>query len=83
MTLPDISSQPPGPAARLAALPAPLEQLQLDLAGAVARLRQVRDEFGGDFGAAGVIGMRVLTCDLPRLEKHLTDEARAFIEAAQ
>lgn len=46
--------------------------LQLDLLGLVVRLEQIREE---ESGADGFLFHRVLTCDLPRLRQHITDEA--------
>lgn len=53
--------------------------LQLDLATLVARLEQIREE-GYDNGHWLVD--RVITCDLPRLERHLSGEARQAIDDA-
>lgn len=51
----------------------PPEKLQLDLLCLVARLEQVRD--GGGWDEELLVADRVLTCDLPRLRKHLPVEA--------
>lgn len=56
-----------------------MSPLQLDLATVVGRLAQVRDEYGGDFAAAGIIAERLITCDLPRLEGHLDSDAQALL----
>jgi hypothetical protein len=62
-----------------------LDGLELDLASAVARLRQLRDE-GWDAGLlelnpfGALLLERVLTCDLPRLEQHITPRAAALLD---
>lgn len=53
-------------------------QLQLDLATAVARLQQLRDEHGEDMQA--FLMHRLTTSDLPRLRGHLDAELRAMID---
>ena len=55
--------------------------LQLDLVSVVARLRQIRDE-GGIPGSslAEFLWDRVMTCDLPRLENHLTPATVAWMK---
>ena len=51
----------------------------IDLASAVARMRQASAEPG--FETQGVVHERIFTCDLPRLEGWLPEEARREIEA--
>jgi hypothetical protein len=46
----------------------------IDLCGAVVRMRQVQREEGT--GHLSIIHERIFTCDLPRLEAYLPDEAR-------
>lgn len=53
-------------------------QLQLDLATAVARLQQLRDEHGEEMQAFLV--HRLTTSDLPRLRAHLNAQLRAMID---
>lgn len=53
--------------------------LQVDLATAVARLRQIR---GDGYDNGHWLLDRVITCDLPRLERHLSAEARAAVDVA-
>src|SRR5688500_16917760 len=65
--------QPPRPTELL------MDALQLDLATIVARLEQVQ-EAGGFEHACPIVVDRILTCDLPRLREHLTEEAAALIE---
>ena len=57
--------------------------LQLDLLSVVARLRQIREDDGsGMYGSdlTTLLWERVMTCDLPRLESHLTPETVAWME---
>ena len=49
----------------------------VDLASAVARMRQASEEPG--FGGLSVVHERIFTCDLPRLEAYLPEEARREI----
>ncbi len=49
----------------------------VDLASAVARMRQVAGE--EDFGTLSIVHERIFTCDLPRLESYLPGEARREI----
>lgn len=49
--------------------------LQWDLLGLVVRLEQIQEE---ESGADGFLFYRVLTCDLPRLRQHITDETWAW-----
>lgn len=55
-----------------------VDALQLDLATIVARLEQVQAEGGWD-KACPIVLDRILTCDLPRLREHLTEEAAALL----
>lgn len=57
---------------------APPTGLQMDLLTVVLRLRQYRDELaaGRDGFAWWLMDARILGCDLPRLEGHLTAETR-------
>jgi hypothetical protein len=48
-----------------------------DLASAVARMRQASTEEG--FAAGSIVHERIFTCDLPRLEAWLPEEARRDI----
>lgn len=62
--------------------------LQLDLVTVVARLRQVKravDDGGSGFYGddCSVVFERIFTCDLPRLEGHLTAEARELLARAE
>jgi hypothetical protein len=60
--------------------------LQLDLVTVVARLRQIKADGGcGFYGEplALLLWDRVMTCDLPRLEGHLTEASLAFLERAE
>ncbi len=56
-----------------------MDDLQLDLGCIVARLIQVQNE-GGFSQANPVVVDRILTCDLPRLQGHLSAEARALVD---
>lgn len=62
-----------------------LHPAELDLACAVARLRQIRDE-AWDAGTLELTSFgsllleRVLTCDLPRLEQQLSPRAAALLD---
>ena len=57
------------------------KSFQLDMLGLILRLRQIRNE--GGLIDSGVIADRVITCDLPRLERHLTPEQWAWIRWAE
>lgn len=57
-----------------------MDDLQLDLAATVARLRQVKRE---GYDQIPDIAERLWTCDLPRLERHLSAEALAAVEDAE
>lgn len=57
-----------------------MDELQMDLATVVARLRQVRRE---GYNQIPDIAERLWTCDLPRLEGHLSAEALAAVEDAE
>ena len=58
----------------------PLDDLQLDLAATVARLRQVARE---GYDAIPDVAERLWTCDLPRLERHLSADAMAAVLDAE
>jgi len=58
-------------------------ELQLDLLSIVARLRQIREDDGSGFYGSDLTTLlwnRIMTCDLPRLESHLTPETVAWME---
>lgn len=55
-----------------------IEQIQLDIACAVARMEQAHAEAGTPLG--DLLLMRLATCDAPRLRNHLTPEALALLE---
>lgn len=55
-----------------------VDQLQLDLACAVARMEQASREAGTPLG--DLLLMRLATCDAPRLRKHLNSEGRAMLD---
>lgn len=57
-----------------------MDDLQLDLAATVARLRQVKRE---GYDQIPDIAERLWTCDLPRLEGHLSAEAWAAVQDAE
>lgn len=59
---------------------APPVGIQLDLLSAIVRLRQIGEELeaGRDGFAMWLLTDRVLTCDVPRLESHLTDATRTW-----
>jgi hypothetical protein len=59
-----------------------LDGLQIDLASTVARLRQLRDEQATLWRGNETVFERLLTCDLPRLESHLSPEALRALEDA-
>lgn len=48
----------------------------IDLVSAVTRMRQVQAE---GIEAASVVHERIFTCDLPRLERYLPEQARREI----
>jgi hypothetical protein len=54
------------------------EELQLDLFCVVSRLSQLRDERGSVL--AELLIDRLLSCDLPRLERHITPETATWAE---
>lgn len=54
----------------------PGTQLDLDLLSAVARIRQLQEE--GVETCSGLILDRLITCDMPRLFSHISDEATAW-----
>jgi hypothetical protein len=56
-----------------------LEGLQLDLATVVLRLRQLRHEQARLWQGNATVFNRLLTCDLPRLESHLTAATLAWL----
>lgn len=58
--------------------PFPGDDLQLDLLSVIARIRQLREE--GWFESSHFIWHRIETCDLPRLEGHLTPEVAKWAE---
>jgi hypothetical protein len=59
-----------------------VDALQLDLATIVGRLEQLESE-GIHERVDSVVLDRILTCDLPRLREHLTEEAAALLAASR
>jgi hypothetical protein len=62
--------------------------LQLDLLSIIARLRQIREDdcafmTGSEHGLTVLLWERIMTCDLPRLEGHLTPETVAWMERSE
>lgn len=55
-----------------------LDGLQLDLLTATQRIRQIWDESGGTTSLGEFLMGRLFTCDLPRLESHLTEETKRW-----
>lgn len=56
-------------------------QLDIDLACLIVRLEQIQGAGGFEEPSIACMADRVLTCDLPRLREHLSEDARGFITA--